>query len=190
MHRTCAAIAVALASAVQLAACSSGKHVSSIDTDKTFASLPPDQSRQWCEDRAHYMSSRVSDDDWQKIRCSYAASAAGGTGATDMGRARAACQEVYNVCMSGPKEQKPTSPCDDFATKAKDCAATVGDADDCTAAQADDLESAASKGDDVCKELGRRGAREQSGKTEKACTRVDAACPNLLVEPALEQTPP
>jgi hypothetical protein len=190
MHKLSAALGVTSLAAVLVPACAS-RHVTSLPGDKPISSLSPDDQRTFCEDRIQYMSSRVSDQDRQKIHCSLAAGGIG-DGPVDTGRARAACSQIYQACMSVPAQEEQTS-CTDFVTNASSCQATVDEASSCAEAQADALQEMASKADDVCKDIGRsshkwRDAQDRNSKLDKACGRVQTLCPKLFVEPALEGT--
>lgn len=186
-----AALAVILVSAVQLAGCSSSsKSITSLDSDKTLSSLTTKERRQYCEDRTHYVSSRVSPDDRRKIKCAAAASEVGSTGASAVGKAKAVCQTVYQTCMSLPPPE-PSSPCEGFPASAADCTATVGDANACAEDQADALEKLASGADATCSRVGQtRRQMSQAPETSDACSRVQLLCPKLFEEPALDRSKP
>jgi len=186
MHHLGAAIALALASAVQLAACSS--RVTTLDPDKTLSSLSVEERRQYCEDQFQYLSSRVPGSALQKIHCANTAGAIGTGDGSDTARARSACQQAYQACLSVPA-QEPQSSCETFPAEAQDCPARVGEATKCTEAQADALAKQASRADDVCKDVGRQAQREQAQGQDRSaaiqdCARVQLLCPKLFSEPA------
>jgi hypothetical protein len=186
-------LAVTLVSGIQVAACSSSSSpasVTSIGSDKTFAGLTTDERRQYCEDQLKYMSSRVSREDRRKIDCATAAGTAGSGGGSDGGKSQAACQQVYQACLSVPGAA-PKSSCDTFPEDADGCVATVGEASACAAAQADALEALASQADDTCKNLGQAtGGDGEVSKTPDACVRVQLLCPKLFTEQAAPGTTP
>src|SRR5690242_16392896 len=141
-----AVLAITLGSAVGLAACSS--RVTSLDSEKTFAGLTADERRQYCEDQSQYMSSRVDQEEMKKIKCADAARAVvsgGGAGGAVTEKARPACQQVYEACMSVPAQEEPQSSCETFASDVEGCAATVGDATKCAEVRADELAERASR---------------------------------------------
>jgi hypothetical protein len=182
-----AAIALTLASAVQLAACS--PRVTTLDQDKTLSSLSVEDRRQFCEDQFRYMSSRVPADDLKKINCAAAAGAIGAGDGSDTARARAACEQAYRACLSVPAAELQSS-CETFPTDAQDCAAKVGEASRCTEAQTDALAKQVSSADDVCRDVGRPTQREQDrsqdqGTATQDCVRVQALCPKLFGEPTM-----
>ncbi len=191
MHNVGAALAVTLVSALQVAGCTSSKSITSLPTDKTLSSLTVDERRQYCEDRFHYMSSRVSKDDRKKIDCAAAAGTVGSTGGSTSDKSRTACKDVYQTCMGVPAAE-PQSSCDDFPKSAADCAATVGDADACAETQADALEKLAGDADGTCKSLStsRKARLLTSQVPESACAKVDRMCPKLFDEPALDRGSP
>jgi hypothetical protein len=181
-----------LVSAVQLSACSSKP--SSIDENKPLSSLSMEERHQYCEDHSHFMSSRVTDKDRQKIDCSVAArSAVSKDYASE--KATSACQDAYHSCMDMPAPMRATS-CDTFVSSTEGCPATVGEADDCAEAQADALEKIAGKAETACKDLGKplAPAAEPGHKRAKACERLQIMCPKafgaLFAEPALGNAAP
>jgi hypothetical protein len=184
MRNVGAALAMAFVSAVQLSACSHPARVTSLEPNRTLSSLTTEERRQFCEDRFHYAISRVSNENRKKINCSVAAGAVGSGGKSNTDRARAACQQVYQICMSVPAPE-PQSPCDAFPRSADDCTATVGEASECAEAQADTLEKLASRAEDTCKNPDRS---EESGPDEPAkvaCANLQLLCPKLVDEPTL-----
>lgn len=185
MRHIAAALAVSLASALQLAACS--RQVTQLDADKPLAGLTMEERRQYCEDRFQYINARVDKGDLQKIRCSVAA---GGlvAGGPDGRRERAACRQVYQVCTNTPAPE-PQSSCESFPSDADGCTATVDEADQCAKAQADALSALAAKADSVCEVSSRASSPERDlGTSQKmqACARVQLLCPKLFHEPMLE----
>jgi hypothetical protein len=185
MHHLGAALALALASAIQLAACS--PRVTSLDENKTLSSLSVDDRRQFCEDQFKYMSSRVPKEDVRKINCAATAGAIGTGDGSDTARARSACQAAYQACLSVPAVE-PQSSCETFPTDAQDCAAKVGEATKCVEAQADALAKQASSADDACRDVGRTVGREQSKEDSTVtqdCARVQQLCPKLFSEPTM-----
>lgn len=186
MRNVGAALATAFVSAVQLSACTHPARVTSLEPSKTLSSLTTEERRQFCEDRFHYAISRISKEDRKKINCSVAAGAVGSGGKSETGKARAACQQVYQICMSVPAPE-PQSSCDAFPRSAGDCTATVGEASECAEAQADALEKLASEADATCKNPVRAQERgpDQPAKMPMACTRLQLLCPKLVDEPVL-----
>lgn len=190
MHRVGAALAVASASTILFAACTSAKGITSLPADKKLSSLTPEERRQFCEDRFHYMSTRVSREDRKKIECSLAAGSVGRSSGTDLAKARSACQQMYKACTS-VLDTTTQSSCETFPRDAEDCTATVGEADDCAEAQADALETVARKADDTCNELGKAPRKEeQPAKVQSTCGRVQRLCPKLFEEPSLGEAKP
>jgi hypothetical protein len=190
MHNVGAALAVTLVSAAQLAGCSSSKGITSLDPDKKLSSLTTEERRQYCEDRYHYMTSRVPKDDRHKIDCSVSAADVGTSGAAITDKERSACQEVYQACVGLPAPE-PQSSCDDFPKNAADCTATVGDVDTCAVAQADALEKLAAGADATCSRLDRaRQGKDRPSKAPAECTKVQQLCPKLFDEPALDAGKP
>jgi hypothetical protein len=188
MRHIAAGLAVLLTSALQLAACS--REVSHLDAEKPLAGLTMEERRQYCEDRFQYVNGRIDKGDLQKIRCSMAA---GGivAGGPDASRERAACRQVYQVCINTPAPE-PQSSCASFPSEADGCMATVGEADDCAKAQADELAALASQAESACEARPRSSARGgEQGATPKmqACARVQLLCPKLFREPMLEAAP-
>ncbi len=189
MHKVGAALVVTLASAAQLAGCSSSaKGITSLPSEKTLSSLTSQERRQFCEDRFHYLSSRVSADDRKKIDCAVAAEKVQGVDGSSPDKAQAACEQVYETCVGVPAKE-PSSACDDFPKGAADCAATVGDVNTCAEAQADALEKLAGDADSACKSTA-SPSKDPTSQTPKDCVRVQRMCPKLFDEPALDRTKP
>ncbi len=199
MSKVGAAIAVTFGSTLLFSACSSSeKSITTLPADKTLAALSPEERQQYCQDRFHYLSTRVSADDRTKPDCSAAAAGVGKNGGTDTAKARAACQQVYTACM-GTLSPQPQVSCDSFPKDAQSCTATVGEVDDCAAAQADALEKLASSAEGTCDALASTTPRKADRTTPTMpspapspstapCDRVQRLCPKLFDEPALGTT--
>jgi hypothetical protein len=196
MRHIVAGLAVTLASALGIAACSSP--VTAIESDRMLSRLSAEERRQYCEDEAQYLRARVPAGDLKKISCASAAAVIVRT--AEKGRARVACRQVYQACLSSPLPE-PQRSCETFSANAASCAATVGEATRCAEERADALEKLASDADDTCDGAGQgtvidrgQGNRSDRGqatdrgqvvdtKTE-ACNRVELLCPSVFGAPS------